>query len=319
MKLKSKIIIISLLAIILTLTLAVRHPEVQWRVAVLKLKLTGKLLPQKTWKKIFVSIKPFSDKQKIRDNYKFMIEGPAIYRGFEIGNDGMCNTLWDTPVGPFRDTCWGFHTINDLLKEQLEDKIYDLDSAGVKQGDVVIDVGAHIGTFTGFALKKGARLVIAFEPDPIYITLFKKNFEEEIRSKKVLLIEAAAWDSTTNLTFNTMSNNPLQDHEQGESVVSAVTIDNTIMDLELDNVDFIKMDIEGAERNAVAGASKTISRFKPKMALCTYHLPDDPEVISSLVFSAYPGYKIQQTELVAFFFDEKKVSPQDKKVEKLRY
>ena len=83
-----------------------------------------------------------------------------------------------------------------------------------------------------------------------------------------------------------------------------MTIDDIVNSLAVDDINFIKMDIEGAERYALAGASKTISRFKPKMALCTYHLPDDPEVIKSLAFKAYPGYKFKQTKLVAFFFDE---------------
>ena len=169
----------------------------------------------------------------------------------------------------------------------------------------LLDVGAHIGTFTRFALNKGARLVVAFDPDPEAIAYFKKNFEKEIRSKKVILIEAAAWDSPGNLKFKQEAMSYASNvSEDGNIVVPAVTIDDTVKRLELDHVDFIKMDIEGAERNAVAGASKTISRFRPRMALCTYHLPDDPEVISSLVFDAYPDYKIVQGENQAYFFDE---------------
>ena len=126
----------------------------------------------------------------------------------------------------------------------------------------------------------------------------------------MILIEAAAWDSPGNLEFKIYEEwsgkNRVSDN--GTLVVPAVTIDNTIKTLKLDHIDFIKMDIEGAERNAVAGASKTISRFRPKMALATYHLPDDPEVISSLVFNAYPDYKMLSNGMITYFFDPKRVS-----------
>jgi hypothetical protein len=57
-------------------------------------------------------------------------------------------------------------------------------------------------------------------------------------------------------------------------------------------VDFIKADIEGAERLMLKGAQKTLARFAPKLALCTYHLPDDPDVMEKLIMEANPNYKI---------------------------
>ena len=303
------LIIVSLLAIVVMLTLATRHSEAKWRISVLKLKLSGDLPPQKTWRKICSDINPYSSNKLhgfSEGNLRSLVEEPRIYRGFELEDNDMCSTLWDTPLGPLWSSCWDFHALNFMLEEQLEYKIYDrCDSAKVKQGDVVIDVGAHIGTFTRFALERGARLVIAFEPDQNNIMYFKKNFEKEIKSKKVILIEAAAWDSPGNLEFKTNAQNSgmKEVSDSGNIVVPAVTIDDTVKRLELDHVDFIKMDIEGAERNAVAGASKTISRFRPRMTF-EFHLADDPEVISSLVFDAYPDYKFLQNEKIAYFFDE---------------
>ena len=228
------------------------------------------------------------------------------YQGFELDSNGICSTLWDTPIGSLWSNCENLCWVKWFLKEQLEEKVYDcFDPAKVKPGDVVIDVGAHIGTFTRFALKRDARLVIAFEPDQDLIILFKQNFEKEIRSKKVILIEAAAWDSPGTLKFITMegTSSASRVNNAGEIEVPAITIDDTIKSLELDRVDFIKMDIEGAERNAVAGASKTISHSRPRMALSIYHLEDDPDVIPALVLDAYQDYKIEQTKKVAFFFE----------------
>ncbi len=75
------------------------------------------------------------------------------------------------------------------------------------------------------------------------------------------------------------------------SSVQAVAIDETSARLGVSRVDFIKMDIEGAERHALAGARTVLGRDKPKMAVCLYHLPDDPEVIPRVVREAQPAYR----------------------------
>ena len=70
------------------------------------------------------------------------------------------------------------------------------------------------------------------------------------------------------------------------------TFDKLVAELKLDRVDFVKMDIEGAERNAVLGAKETLRRFKPRMALCVYHRPEDPVAIPRAVLDLAPGYHV---------------------------
>ena len=71
------------------------------------------------------------------------------------------------------------------------------------------------------------------------------------------------------------------------------TIDNLVRELKLERVDFIKMDIEGAEPKALAGARETLSRFRPRMALSTYHAPDHPLTVPAAARAAVPDYQIQ--------------------------
>lgn len=60
-----------------------------------------------------------------------------------------------------------------------------------------------------------------------------------------------------------------------EGTCTTAAIDQTVESLGLDKCDFIKMDIEGAELDALKGAEKTIRKFRPKLAICSYHGVDD--------------------------------------------
>jgi hypothetical protein len=46
------------------------------------------------------------------------------------------------------------------------------------------------------------------------------------------------------------------------------------------------------ERNLLRGAEQTIKKFKPKIAICTYHFPDDPEVLEKMIKNFIPEYNI---------------------------
>ena len=84
--------------------------------------------------------------------------------------------------------------------------------------------------------------------------------------------------------------------KEGNLEVRAVTIDAEVTNLGLPSVYFIKMDIEGAERNALRGAQRVLQEFGPKMTVSIYHREDDPEVIPEIVLGARPAYQIVTSE-----------------------
>ena len=141
----------------------------------------------------------------------------------------------------------------------------------------------------------GARRVIAIEPDPINAACFARMFASEIAGGRVSLVVAAAWHSSGSLTFEPGSAS--QTGRVGNSgsdravSVRAVTLDGMVEELKLDRVDFIKMDIEGAERHALAGAQRLLAVQKPRLAICIYHASDDPEVVPRVVFAANGTYQ----------------------------
>ncbi|MDE6112533.1 MAG: FkbM family methyltransferase, partial [Bacteroidales bacterium] len=80
-----------------------------------------------------------------------------------------------------------------------------------------------------------------------------------------------------------------------ESGIAVTTIDAFVKEHDLQRVDFIKADIEGAERDMLRGARETLKRFAPKLAICTYHLPDDPQVLEQIIKDANPDYTVVHT------------------------
>ncbi len=172
----------------------------------------------------------------------------------------------------------------------------------VRPGEVVVDVGAHIGSFGDDALRRGASRVIMVEPDPVNVECIRRNFPSEIASGRVVVVPEGAWSKVDTLRFSVGVTNsgagsfvlPEVGHTQ-EIQVPVRPLDDIFETIGVTKVDFIKMDIEGAEREALKGAARTLSRFKPRLMLDMYHRPDDEIVLPQLITSLNPGYKMTCT------------------------
>ena len=75
---------------------------------------------------------------------------------------------------------------------------------------------------------------------------------------------------------------------KGTQSVEVNTIDNIVKE----RVDFIKLDIEGAEQDAILGAEATIKKYKPILAICIYHKAEDWYKIPEKILKIEPQYKI---------------------------
>jgi FkbM family methyltransferase len=169
----------------------------------------------------------------------------------------------------------------------------------VQPGDVVLDCGANVGVFTHEALADGARLVVAIEPEPQNVECLRRNFAGEIAKGRVIVIPKGVWDRDDVLPLRVDAGNSARDSFVGsfgpalqEVKIPLVTIDEIMTELKLDRADFIKLDIEGAEKKALRGAQNTITKFHPRMAIAMEHLEDDPIRIPEVVFAVSPSYRI---------------------------
>ena len=70
-------------------------------------------------------------------------------------------------------------------------------------------------------------------------------------------------------------------------------MDSYVEQKNLPRVDYIKLDIEGSELEALHGAAKSITRWKPKMAICVYHKPEDLWTLATYIKSLRGDYEFQ--------------------------
>ncbi|MBQ7215865.1 MAG: FkbM family methyltransferase [Synergistaceae bacterium] len=155
----------------------------------------------------------------------------------------------------------------------------------VEAGDIVFDVGSWIGDFAAYAASGRKAKVYAFEPSG---NLFAKLQQTAFMNPGIIPVNkglSSKEQGSKNIRVNNVA---------GNEEFDITTIDDFVRENNLPRVDFIKADIEGFERHMLAGAQDTLARFAPKLALCTYHLPDDPQVMAELILKANPKYNIVQ-------------------------
>lgn len=244
---------------------------------------------------------PFSQAVRSAGNMRRQAElnGSILKASRLVEKDPSGFHLWQTPKGRYWIPEGSDYTLPFNLAEQ-ERKIYGTGARAVREGDVVLDCGANVGVYVREALADGARMVVAIEPAPENIECLRRNFPSEIAQGRVIVYPKGVWDKDEILTMNIDSGNSAADsfvmnpeHAHRGPQLPLTTIDKLVGELKLDRVDFIKMDIEGAERRALAGARQTLARWHPRMSLAAYHRPDDPEAIPAAARAAWEGYRIE--------------------------
>jgi FkbM family methyltransferase len=206
--------------------------------------------------------------------------------------------LWDTAMGRYWVPARNDDVLTDNLAEQAT-QVYGDGKDGVHPGDVVFDCGANIGVYTRVALATGAKLVVAIEPAPENVECLRRNYAGEIGQGRVIVVPKGVWDREDSLTLRVDAENSARDSfvvnfgpAMHEIRVPLTTVDRLVEELKLNNVGFIKMDIEGAEKRALAGAKNTLLKYHPRMAIAMEHLPDDPVRIPEVILAAAPSYRV---------------------------
>jgi len=171
----------------------------------------------------------------------------------------------------------------------------------IREGEVVVDAGAHIGVFTVRAsLKVGETgKVYAFEPEREnfkYLSLNTKGLEN------VEIFEMALWSSEGSKTLYHSKGNTgghsMFSYSGREAAYEVKTV--RLDDVVTGKVDFLKMDVERSELEVLRGAEKILEKHRPYIAA---ELHEGPRLVDAVIsFLSKYGYK-RKPGASAFFFE----------------
>ncbi len=168
-----------------------------------------------------------------------------------------------------------YYFVADIMKPQCDEIFVD---GGAYNGQTSLD----FVTWCNGEYKK----IYVFEPDIDKIPEVKSSLSS---LNNVEFFKLGLWDEQCTLEFDCIEGGSSRIAEgTGKLKVNVDTIDNICKD----GVTFIKLDIEGAELNALKGAKEAIKKYKPKLAICLYHKPEDIFEIPMYIKSLVPEYKI---------------------------
>lgn len=178
---------------------------------------------------------------------------------------------------------------------ELDDEQYfDPDIIKYQENEVFVDAGVlDLGTSVRFieeCEKNNIKnfKIFAFEPDQgsyqRCIDIQKRYSGHDLR-----LYNVGLWSERAVLYFDEGKGASSQITQQATAVsIQAEALDHLVTD----KVTFIKMDIEGAEMEALKGSMEIIKRDKPKLAICIYHKKEDLTKIPRFIKELVPEYRL---------------------------
>ena len=170
---------------------------------------------------------------------------------------------------------WDLYGPNNLLN-------YGMD-------EVYVDAGAYDGDSIRLFIKRvdgRYAKVIAFEPDPVTFGRLQANFADEPRVQPV---QAGLHRAKATLRFDDAGTRGSILAATGATTVPVVGLDEVLNGA---RVSYVKMNIEGAEIDALAGGAASIRRWAPKLAISAYHVPDHLWRVPATIRGLRPDYRI---------------------------
>lgn len=207
--------------------------------------------------------------------------------------------------------------VDDENKQYFDDGLFDFYS-----DEIFLDIGAYTGdTFDSFCSAYNVwGHYIGIEADPEMYRILDRKVLTNNNNDNVELYNVAAWDKKDQLFFdvNPGSSSVSSGGLIGKKEVDAVSIDELLNER---SITFIKMDIEGAEYNALIGMKNVLKKNKPILAVCVYHLRDDYYRITDTIEDFCPNeyrfyfrqYRFTPTETVCFAIPQHRALKEDQK------
>lgn len=227
--------------------------------------------------------------------------------------NGVCGTLTQAPGTDYQGetvivaTGWYSDEVMENLRQLgVEDKhilipeftevsldvknsYFDSDIIEFSDNEVFVDGGCFNFGTSRILLDKcqTVKSIYAFEPDANQWLSVQDGIDRSgfVRAH---FLKKGLWSETAELRFAQTFGGGSNVSENGTVTVPVTSIDDSIHE----PITFIKMDIEGAELEALKGAARHISEDRPKLAICVYHKPEDIFEIPIYIKSLVPEYRL---------------------------
>jgi FkbM family methyltransferase len=172
-----------------------------------------------------------------------------------------------------------------------------------QKGDIILDCGAHIGNCTiMFSRLVGkAGHVIAIEPFEDSLKILKKRTQN--LKAKISTFKNGLWSENKKLPLSIFHDQTIScqivneiegEHDKNIQLIDCCTIDQLVSHINPYRIDLIKMDIEGAEIEALKGAVTTMSKYSPKFVIASYHIRNNEKTCFEVEkFLMKNGYDVE--------------------------
>ncbi|SMC30081.1 FkbM family methyltransferase [Polynucleobacter kasalickyi] len=175
----------------------------------------------------------------------------------------------------------------DAVSDQYDRQYFDEKLISYSQDGIFVDLGGYDGDTVEKYIQFGESVykkIYLFEPDETILERAKirlKNFEG------IEYVPTGAYSKDGELRFSASGRTNGFFSEVGDLIIPVQKLDSVVKEDPI----LIKMDIEGSEKDALIGATKTIQRSKPKLAIAAYHFATDLWRLVDVIREINPSYK----------------------------
>ena len=162
---------------------------------------------------------------------------------------------------------WWSHADEHAVREQIWSRI--------EPGEVVLDIGAAYGSYILPALARGAAHVYAWCPETDQAEMLLRSLDANGWRGRCTIIQAGCWSADGWLEAFSGPKRPCFHQDRRDGAFPVTTLDRIVALLKIERVDWIKVDVEGAEVQVLHGAFATIHRFRPRILVENHIFKDE--------------------------------------------